>query len=309
MTPALQIKNLSKKFGKRLVLDNISFDVMPGEICGFIGPNGAGKSTTIKIIMGFLFPNSGDVIVNGYNIRTHYEEAMGSLGGIIENPEMYVDLSARLNLEMYGRLHGNVDKGRINEVAEMVGMQEHLNEQIKHYSLGMKQRIGIAQALLHKPKLLILDEPTNGLDPVGIAQLRTILKYIAKEENVAVLISSHQLMEIQQICDKAAIIDKGRIIGIKTMEELLNYKYHGKTYRLKVSNINYAKLVLDEYFSDARFVEVENDYIIIELFTDTIEQINKRFVLSDVLVSEIQPIVTTLEDAYIDITKGGITIA
>ena len=218
--PALQIQNVTKTFGRKTAVDNVSFELYPGEVFGFLGPNGAGKTTIIKMVMGFFRPDEGTIIINGYNRKTHYEAAMSSIGGIVENPEMYNTLSARLNLKMYARLHKGVTPERINEVLELVGLSERADEPVKKYSLGMKQRIGLAQAMLHHPKVLILDEPTNGLDPAGIHQLRDILKKLAHEEGVAVMVSSHLLSEMQLMCDRIGIINHGKIITVDTPQNL-----------------------------------------------------------------------------------------
>ena len=174
--PALQIQKVTKTFGRKTAVDNVSFDLYPGEVFGFLGPNGAGKTTIIKMVMGFFRPNEGTIIINGYNRKTDYEAAMSSIGGIVENPEMYNSLSARLNLKMYARLHKGVTEERINEVLELVGLLDRADDPIKKYSLGMKQRLGIANAMLGNPDILIFDEPTNGLDPQGIHDIRTMFK-------------------------------------------------------------------------------------------------------------------------------------
>ncbi len=216
----LSIQQLDKYFGKRHVIDHLSFDVKAGEIFGFLGPNGAGKTTTIKLVMGFLREDGGEIYINGINIRDDYEKAMSYLGGIVENPEMYGNFSGRKNLEMYARTHGGIAKERIDEIINIVGLDKRIDDKVKRYSLGMKQRVGLAQALVHKPKMLILDEPTNGLDPVGIHSLRDILRRLAHEENIAIMVSSHILAEMQLMCDRVGIIDKGRLIDIKDVHDL-----------------------------------------------------------------------------------------
>lgn len=222
MDAILQVKNLSKSFGKRTVLDNISFEAYRGEVLGFLGPNGAGKTTTIKIIMGFLGMDSGEILIDGLNLKNNYEKCMAKLGGIVENPEMYKELSGRVNLEMYARLHDGVTKERIDEVVALVGMGNRINDKVKKYSLGMKQRVGLAQALLHRPEILIMDEPTNGLDPTGIKELRDIFKTLAHQENIAVIVSSHMLTEMEQMCDRVAVIDRGKILSQRPISEFIH---------------------------------------------------------------------------------------
>ena len=197
----LEIKNLTKTYGKRKIIDNISLEIKEGEIYGFLGPNGSGKTTTIKMILRLIEKDSGTIKVKGYDNKKEFEKAMEYIGAIVENPDMYNYMSGLDNLKLHARLR-NVDSKRIYEVLELVGLKDRAKEKVKKYSLGMKQRLGLALTLLHKPKVLILDEPTNGLDPAGIKQLRDILKEIAHKEGVAVFVSSHILSEMQQMCDK-----------------------------------------------------------------------------------------------------------
>lgn len=218
--PVLQVRGLNKSFGRRHVVQDASFDVYAGEVFGFLGPNGAGKTTTIKMILGFLFPDSGEILICGNDLRTDHERAMANVGGIVENPDVFRDFSGLTNLKMYAALHGGITKERIDEVVRLVGLEKRIRDKVGKYSLGMKQRLGVAQSILHKPKLLILDEPTNGLDPSGIRELRLLLRKMAAEENVAVFVSSHLLSEMEMMCDRVCIIDNGVIKGEMTVEEV-----------------------------------------------------------------------------------------
>lgn len=218
----LSIKNLSVKLGKKQVLNNINLECMSGEVFGFLGPNGAGKTTTIKIAVGLMGLDQGEIYINGINTQKHFEKAMANVGGIVENPEMYKYLSGKENLKQYARMRNDIDEKRIDEVVELVKLSNRINEKVSKYSLGMRQRLGVAQALLHKPKLLILDEPTNGLDPAGIKELRDILKEISHKEGVCVLVSSHLMSEMEMMCDRVGIIANGKMIGTYTMEELIS---------------------------------------------------------------------------------------
>lgn len=317
METILSIKNLNKSFGSKHIIKNASFDVYAGEIFGFLGPNGSGKTTTIKMIMGFLFPDSGDITICGYNVRKDYEKAMNLVGGIVENPEMYKEMTGMQNLHMYGRLHDGVTKERMNEVVEIVGMQSRVNEKIKKYSLGMKQRMGLAQAILHKPRLLILDEPTNGLDPAGIKELRDILKKLAHEENVAVLVSSHMLAEMELMCDRVAIIDKGSILDVKPIEDILHMAARQETYRFVLDSAQFekAKQVVTSVYEEEGIVSgselIENGRAILNVAvtSDKIPEINKLLVENEIAVYAIGRVENSLEDAFIEITGGGITIA
>ena len=208
----LKIQGLTKIIKKRKILDNISLTVNSGEIVGFLGPNGAGKTTTIKLIMGLFHITEGEIKICGHDSVTDFEAAMANVGGIIENPDLYKRMTGRENLEYFASMHENVDKKNIDDIVKLVKMSERIDDKVKTYSLGMCQRVGIAQALLHNPRLLVLDEPTNGLDPIGIKELRDLLKLLAKEAGVGVFISSHLLSEMELMCDRIYIIDEGVIM-------------------------------------------------------------------------------------------------
>ncbi len=216
----LEVKNLTKYFDNRKVLDNVNVDIYEGEIVGIIGPNGAGKTTFIKTILSFYNYKSGTVKIYDYNIKTHLEEALSKVGAIIENPDMYEHLTGRKNLEITELINDIKDKEYVEEIINFVGLENRINDKVKKYSLGMKQRLGLANALIKRPKLLILDEPTNGLDPHGIRNLREMLKKISEESNMSILISSHILAEVENICDRIIIIDKGKIIDEFGIEEV-----------------------------------------------------------------------------------------
>ena len=178
----LECKNLKKKFGKKEVIKGVSFKLEEGDILGFIGPNAAGKTTTIKLILGLQRIDEGTVTINGFDIQENFVKAIEKVGAIVENPDMYMYLSGKKNLLLSKNLYKNVTNERIEEVVKLVGLEKRINDKVSKYSLGMRQRLGIAQALLHHPNLLVLDEPTNGLDPEGIMELRNLLKKLAKEE-------------------------------------------------------------------------------------------------------------------------------
>lgn len=216
----LECNNLHKKFGKKEIIKNVSTTLESGDILGFIGPNGAGKTTTIKLILGLQKIDKGTVKINGYDITKNFEKAIEKVGAIVENPDLYMYLSGYKNLQMIARMYKNIDKARIDEVVKLVGLQERINDKVSKYSLGMRQRLGIAQAILHKPNILILDEPTNGLDPEGIRELRELMQKLAKEEDMAILISSHNLAELDSFCTKICIIQNGEVIETKGIDQL-----------------------------------------------------------------------------------------
>lgn len=304
---ALSIKNITKIYGKKRAADGVTFDIYPGEIFGFLGPNGAGKTTVIKSILGFIFPDEGEVRINGYDIKTDYEKAMASVGGIVENPEMYQNLSARCNVEMYARLHGNVTKERIDEVINEVGLSARAKDPVRKYSLGMKQRIGLAQAMVHKPKLLILDEPTNGLDPTGIHQLRDILKKYAHEDGAAVMVSSHILSEMQLLCDRIGIINNGKLISVCSLEELDNQMARKTRYSIKVSDTVKAAKILSGNVKAER-IETETGLISADIEEADIASAVRDLVMGGVDISEVRKNESSLEDIFLQVTGGGIDI-
>lgn len=219
MSEVLRLENVCKSFGHRPVVKNVSFAVGEGEIFGFLGPNGAGKTTTIKMVLGLLAADSGTILVNGHDIENDFEAAMSGISGIVENPDMYGYLSGYDNLMIQARACG-ADPRRIDEVVTLVGMQMRIKEKFKSYSLGMKQRLGVAQALLHNPKIMILDEPTNGLDPAGIQEMRELICDLPRRFGMTVVVSSHLLSEIDQMADHVGIIREGRLVFQDTLSAL-----------------------------------------------------------------------------------------
>ncbi|WP_172195485.1 ABC transporter ATP-binding protein [Saccharibacillus qingshengii] len=208
----LQLENLTKRIGRKTIVDQLSFEVKQGEIVGLLGPNGAGKTTAIRMMTGLIRISGGDVRIAGKSIRAQFKEAIVHVGGIIENPEFYPYMSGFDNLKQAARMTDSVTDTRIREVIALLGLEEAQHKKVKAYSLGMRQRLGIAQALLDRPQLLILDEPTNGLDPAGIREMRDYLKQIACSERIAILVSSHLLSEIEQMCSRVVVIQNGRLV-------------------------------------------------------------------------------------------------
>ena len=207
----LKCENICKKIGNKTIVSDINIDLKESEILGIIGPNGAGKTTIIKLILWLQRLTSGNVLINGYDLNKNFRKAIERVGAIVENPDFYTYLSGRRNLKLVADLYPNIDNKRINEVIKLVGLENRINDLVSKYSLGMKQRLGIATAILNKPNILVLDEPTNGLDPEGIVELRNLLLKIAKKENTGIIISSHNLSEIESICTKVCILQKREI--------------------------------------------------------------------------------------------------
>ncbi len=215
----LRLEGVTKRMKKGIIVDNINLSINSGEIVGFLGPNGAGKTTTIKMIMGLFSITKGKITVCGHSVKDDFENAMKNVGGIIENPDLYKNMTGRENLEYFSQFYGKEATKNIDSVVEMVKLQKRIDDKIKTYSLGMRQRVGLAQALLHMPPLLILDEPTNGLDPIGIKEMRDLLRSLAQNAGTGIFISSHLLSEMELLCDRIYIIDNGRMIGEKVIGE------------------------------------------------------------------------------------------
>ena len=215
----LKVEGLTKSFKKRKIVNNVSFESNEGEILGFLGANGAGKTTTIRMITGLISCDSGSVIIDGHNIKNDFEKAMDNVGAIVEIPFLYEYMTGMENIKLFAKLY-NASKEGVQDAIKVSGLKDRLKDKVKEYSLGMKQRIGLAVALMKQPKLLILDEPTNGLDPMGIKDLREFLKDLAHNKNVSVVVSSHILVEMEQLCDRVVIISEGRVICTKTMDEI-----------------------------------------------------------------------------------------
>lgn len=301
MTTILSVRDLKKVIGKKTLVEDISFDVKQGEVFGFLGPNGAGKTTTIRMLVGLIKATEGTISIGGYSIKENFREAMRQIGSIVENPELYTYLTGWENLKRFARMLGDISDERIIEIAKMVHLDERIHDKVKTYSLGMKQRLGIAQALLGNPKLLILDEPTNGLDPAGIRELREFIHKLVKEENMSVFISSHLLSEVQLICDRVAIIHKGKMITVAPIEELI--KTASDRVEWVVTPISKAKDMLDAA-EEIEEVSVEDERLLCRMDVASINVWNKHFVENGIDVHSVKELVFTLEDLFIELTRG-----
>lgn len=225
----VKLENVHKKIGGNEIIRGLSFEVKEGEVYGFLGPNGSGKTTTIRMMTGLIAMTEGDITVCGYSIRTNREKALEQIGAIVENPELYEYMTGMQNLKHFANMAVKpISKERIAEIVKLVDLEKAIDKKVKTYSLGMKQRLGIAQALLHNPKILILDEPTNGLDPAGIRQIRDYLRRLAKEEGIAVIVSSHLLSEIELMCDRVVIIKDGQFVQAYNLHEKQKMKTRSK---------------------------------------------------------------------------------
>ncbi|PFG14703.1 ABC transporter ATP-binding protein [Bacillus sp. es.036] len=300
--PVVQIRDLTKVIGKKTIIDQLSFDVYPGEVFGFLGPNGAGKTTTIRMMVGLMRMTEGEVLIDGSSIKTDYENAIVKVGAIVENPEMYKFLTGYQNLVHYARMVKGVSKERIKEVIQLVGLQGRIHEKVKGYSLGMRQRLGLAQALLHRPKLLILDEPTNGLDPAGIREIRQYLRTLAREENVAVVVSSHLLSEIELMCDRIGIIQAGKMIDVQRVNDFVQND-QAVMVSFEVDPVEHAVHAVKANFPDCE-IEQADRKLTIKIEHELIPEVTAVLVEKGVRVYGIQSSVKTLEDVFLEVTGG-----
>ena len=299
METILKCENLCKNFGKRNILKNVSLEIKEGDILGFIGPNGAGKTTTIKLILGLQNITSGKVTINGYDIEKEFTHAIKRVGAIVENPDMYMYLSGYQNLKLVANLYKGITTERIDKVVKLVKLENRIHDKVSKYSLGMRQRLGIAQAILHNPNLLILDEPTNGLDPEGIKEMRELLVELATKEKMAILISSHNLAELDNFCTKVCIIKNGEVI--ETSEISAIKKEASQDLKLfEVDDANRVKNIVKE------IVVIDKNRFKINLPKEEVPNLITELVQNNVKIYEVKQEEKTLEDAFFEKTGGNV---
>lgn len=292
MENILECKNLCKKFGKKEILKDVSFSINEGDILAFIGPNGSGKTTTIKLILGLQRIDSGSVNINSYDVTKDYVKAIAKVGAIVENPDSYMYLTGWQNLCLVADCYKGISKDHILEIVKYVGLEERINDKVSKYSLGMRQRLGIAKALLNSPNLLILDEPTNGLDPEGIKDLRDLLKKLAGD-GLGILISSHNLAELESFCNKVCIIDKGHILEYS---EVKDFKSNESRVIFKVSDTTNLPI------SNAQ--EIKKHSFVIKASREEVASIIRKLVKNKIDIYEVREDELTLEEAFLKKTGG-----
>ncbi|WP_462410489.1 ABC transporter ATP-binding protein [Neobacillus sp. Marseille-QA0830] len=295
--PVVELKHVTKVIKGRKIIDDLSFTIQEGEVFGFLGPNGAGKTTTIRMIVGLMGITSGEILICGHNVKSEFEDALQHIGGIVENPELYKFLTGYQNLMQYARMVKGISKQKIDEVVEFVGLTERIHDKVKTYSLGMRQRLGLAQSLLHDPKVMILDEPTNGLDPAGIKEIRDHLKKLTKEKGMSVIVSSHLLSEMEMMCDRIAIIQQGKLVDIQQVHDYVQESKQKYFFEvdldvafLNTFNINYKK--------------VENG-IEIDLEKEEVPDMIQFFIEKGIRIFEVKPMAKSLEDRFFEVTTQG----
>jgi len=300
----LELKDVTKKIGKQTLVDRLSFNVKKGEIVGLLGPNGAGKTTTIRMIVGLISMTEGDIFINGNSVKTQFASAVSKLGAIVENPEFYGYMTGIDNLRQYQRMTKGITDERISEVVKIVGLEEAMNKKVKNYSLGMRQRLGIAQALLHSPDILILDEPTNGLDPAGIREMRDYLKKIAFEDNIAVLVSSHLLSEMELMCSRVVIIQQGKFVQEQYLTDKQNVDVK-QNIIIKVDQLALAEQCIRQIPN----VELKGSLdqvsqVVVEAADELIPTIVEQLCMNKIKVYRVENTKQSLEDEFLKWTGG-----
>lgn len=293
----VEFRKISKTVGHKKILDDITLSVNQGEIFGLLGPNGAGKTTMMRIMTGLIKPTSGKVYMNGIDLIKNYEQALNYVGAIIENPELYKHLSGYMNLKVMGNMYIDTDRKKIEQAAEIAGISERLSDKVKTYSLGMRQRLGIAVALINEPKILILDEPLNGLDPEGVRDVRDTLKRLSRKKGVCIIISSHILSEMELVCDRFALISGGKLIDTKNIGDTSadeHFETHFKTLTpndpVRLQQILQQFNITPEIISDKEFM--------INLNEETISKVITALVTANIQIKAVIPQKQSLEDYF-----------
>jgi len=298
----IKVVHLAKSFGSFQAVKDVSFTVSRGDVFGFLGPNGAGKSTTIRCLLSLIKPNAGKIELFGKSYSNSRSEILSKIGSIIEKPDFYKYLSAQKNLEIFARISGaTVSKSQIGEMLEFVGLTGRGGDKIGGFSHGMKQRLGIAQTLLHQPDLIILDEPTTGLDPQGIVEIRNLILRLKNEQNKTILLSSHQLSEIELIANRMVIINKGKSIVEGEVQDLLNAQE--LVVHLEVDAVEKAKQVISTHFNNAQFVGETATELEVAIEKSQVPNLNKSLIENGVQVFALEP-KRKLEDFFMKIVQS-----
>jgi len=298
----LQVSNLHKSYGSHKIIDSLELRVEKGDVYGFLGPNGAGKTTTIRMLLGLVHYDAGQVILNGYDIKRDFKRAIERVGAVVETPRFYESYSGYQNLRMMASLYSKVSNKRIQEVLALVDMEEAAHDRVDTYSLGMKQRIGIAQALLNSPEFIILDEPTNGLDPQGMKDIRDMIIRLSKEQGITFFISSHLLHEIELMCNRVAIIKGGKKLVEGNVKELLSGEYETVEIHTKAKEKARDLLNSTPYVKESKVFE---EGIRVEIEKDRSTELNMLLVTSSIPVRYIIPRGQSLENYYMELTREG----
>jgi ABC-2 type transport system ATP-binding protein len=297
----VQLEHVSKVIGGKTIIDDLSFAVKRGEVYGFLGPNGSGKTTTIRMMLGLISMTKGEIFIEGHSIKKERAKAVSYVGAIVENPELYKYMTGYKNLIHFARMSATpVSEERIKEIVKIVDLERAIHDKVKTYSLGMRQRLGIAQALLHHPSILILDEPTNGLDPAGIHELRDYLRKLAVEENIAVVVSSHLLAEIELMCDRVVIIQNGQYVDERTIKGV-DTTHQKLPVVIEVDDRVLAKQLLEPY----GILSVDLNTVTVELEKGQVPDVIHLLVQNNIRIYQVNTKKESLEDMFLSLTQGG----
>ncbi|MGC5328490.1 ABC transporter ATP-binding protein [Brevibacillus sp. SYSU BS000544] len=303
MDVVIKTTNLTKVYGDQKAVDDLGLKVNQGQIYGFLGRNGAGKTTTIRMLLGLIKPTHGQIEIFGESLFAHQKEILRRIGSIVEHSGFYENLTARENLQINATLMGVYKKQAIEEALEIVGLTKETKKLVGQYSMGMKQRLGIARAILHHPELLILDEPTNGLDPIGIKEMRKLIKALAEERKITILISSHILSEVEQLADQIGVIHQGKLLEETTLDELR--KRNRKFMEFQVANDNKAVMLMEQHFDSVDYEVHDEGNIRIYSHIGQQGKLNKLFVEHGIEVTKIRMSEDRLEDYFTKLIGGG----
>ncbi|PFZ13205.1 ABC transporter ATP-binding protein [Bacillus pseudomycoides] len=292
----VRVEQLTKRIGSKTLVENISFEVKKGEVVGLLGPNGAGKTTLMRMMVGMIRMTEGEVWIDGQSVKQKFESTAAKIGAVIENPEFYPFLSGYENLTYFGRMNGNVTEDCIDEVVQLLGMGQVIDRKVKAYSLGMRQRLGIAQALIHNPDVLILDEPTNGLDPNGIHEMRMYIKKIAHEQGKAVLVSSHLLSEVELMCDRVIIIQHGKYVATQNIKQAESLEM--ETIHIRVDDVKQAADLL------TYDVLIQDNELILTLENEEIPNVIRTLTKKGIRIYRVYEERKTLEEKFLELTGG-----
>jgi ABC-type multidrug transport system ATPase subunit len=302
MEPVITVKHLVKNFNGLLAVDDLSFQVQPADVYGFLGQNGAGKSTCIRMLLSLVTPSSGEIELFGLNLKTHRKEILQQVGAVVERPDLYKYLTAFENLSLFARMSGLSPKRQLlMEQLELVGLADRAGSKVRTFSQGMKQRLGIAVALVHNPRLVILDEPTNGLDPQGIADMRNLVLRLSREMGKTVLVSSHLLGEIEQVATRMLIIDKGK----KMMEGTVSDLFHSTNCRvhLKVQDPEKARQVIGASKWCDALETVTDGALVIRMDQFEVPELSRLIINAGIGLLSVRP-ANSLEDYFLSLTAG-----
>ncbi|MDZ5606825.1 ABC transporter ATP-binding protein [Bacillus pseudomycoides] len=292
----VRVEQLTKRIGSKTLVENISFEVKKGEVVGLLGPNGAGKTTLMRMMVGMISMTEGEVWIDGQSVKQEFESTAAKIGAVIENPEFYPFLSGYENLTYFGRMNDNVTEERIDEVVQLLGMGQVIDRKVKAYSLGMRQRLGIAQALVHNPDVLILDEPTNGLDPNGIHEMRMYIKKIAHEQGKAVLVSSHLLSEVELMCDRVIIIQHGEYVATQNIQR--DESLEMETIHIRVDDVKRAAELLNHD------ITIQDNELIMTVKNEEIPNVIRTLTEKGIRIYRVYEERKTLEEKFLELTGG-----